>query len=70
MMSESFIRSYADDVLRYCVSQLGDMDEAEDAFMEVFVDVNRLLNKGEKVGRETVMLIAKLECRSRVKVCS
>ena len=68
-MSESFIRLYADDVLRYCVAQLGNMDDAEDAFMEVFVAISRLMKRGEIVGRETVMLITKQECSSRISAC-
>ena len=32
----AFVRQYADDTLRYLLMRLGDRQEAEDAFVEVF----------------------------------
>ena len=35
-MAEQFVREYADQALRYIISVLDDVQEAEDIFVEVF----------------------------------
>lgn len=35
---EEYIRTYADDILRYCVAMTENMEEAQEAFMEVFAN--------------------------------
>ena len=41
---ENLIRTYADDVLKVCAYYLGDFEQAEYAFREVFLDVAKKFN--------------------------
>lgn len=65
---EQFVRAHADDLLRFCFARLGDMNSAEEAFTDIFVEA--LVHGGEHTGdssEDTLFTLANRICDARTK---